>query len=355
MEVGVVGHGREVGVLLDHLDRREREAVPGEHVVEAGALAQRERAHQGEPHRGALLVGKRGEPGVERVEVGVGVERGVVAYEPPAPDGLHGHARGTVVQVDHQDVARVDLVEVGDLRRARVADAVVDGVGPGGVAVAERGVVHAAVGQRCEHPVAADAGRLVVVGVEHVELAVPGEHPQRARGRRLERGQLLADEVGERVLGAPRRGDDLDAGRDLVHPRGVEHADVGGAPAHEVRPAEHAGGVGGVVVAGQEQDRRAERPERLAGAGDDVRADEVGLEDVAAHQHERRVLRVGDLPERAHRVEPGLGEARLRLAREPAGLLGRARAEDPARHAELPVGGVHEPHARLPPLLDLRP
>ncbi len=195
-EVGVVGDRHQRRAALAGLDRGEHVRMLGEEVVEAGALTQGQGADQREAHGGALLVRPRAEPGVEGVEVGVGVEVGLVAHEAPAADVLRADPRRAGLEVDDEHVSRVGLVVVGHLGGARVADPVVVGVDPRGVAVAEGDVVRATVGQRRPQTGQPDHGGLPGVGAQDVELAVARDDAQRARRRRPERGELLAHEVG---------------------------------------------------------------------------------------------------------------------------------------------------------------
>ena len=115
----------------------------------------------------------------------------------------------------------LDVVVVGDLRRAGVPD-------PAGAAhfghrmlVAQRHIVHRAAGQRVFHAGQPDQRRLGGIGVEHVDAAVGDEHPGDSVGRQAL--EHVGDQVGRRRFGSPWRRDDLQARPNLVDAGPIEH------------------------------------------------------------------------------------------------------------------------------------
>ena len=122
-----------------------------------------------------------------------------------------GVLRIRLVDVDDQHVAGIglDVVVVGDLRRARVPDATGAAHVGQRMLVAERHVVDCAAGQRILHAGQPDQRGLGGVGVEHVDAAVRDEHPGDPVGRQTL--EHLGDQVGGRSLWiatAPRRSAD---------------------------------------------------------------------------------------------------------------------------------------------------
>jgi hypothetical protein len=87
------------------------------------------------------------------------------------------------------------------------------------------------------------------------------------------------------------------------------------------------------VVAGQQEDRHRHIRHCLQRAHHGARVDLVGLEHVAAHAHEERVLLCREPPDGTDGIDARVCEAGLCLP-----------LQEVPRHAQLPVGGQEEAH-----------
>ena len=86
------------------------------------------------------------------------------------------------------------------------------------------------------------------------------------------------------------------------------------------------------MVAGQQEHRNRGAPQDVDRSAPGHPVDEVVVEDVPSNHHSGTATLLCDLQQGLDDAEPGLPVAG-------AGLL----AEEPAVHAELPIGGVQEP------------
>lgn len=88
------------------------------------------------------------------------------------------------------------------------------------------------------------------------------------------------------------------------------------------------------MVARQQVDRNTDGAHRFQRLTDHLRRKLVVFEDIASDDHELRTHPVGQRAETGYRVAAGRRIPGLSLA-----------GQEVAGHAQLPVGGVHEPHA----------
>lgn len=334
-EVVIVRHNGELTVPVD-LDLGVQLGGVFEQIVERGLLRNGEAAAQAEPQSGDLLAPAGAELGLQRDQVGVAGQFGWLLGEDPLAGAYRLDLHSGAVDVDDQHIPGICLAPRRDLRRTGVPDAVADPERR--VPVTEHGELDPAVVDSGAQPRLADGGRIVPIGIEAVDLPMADEDPGR-HGVPRERGDRLRDEVGQRPLGEPGRGHQLDRLGQVQPVRAglVQHVHVIGTATTEFGRGVDRSGIEWIVVAGQQEHRDRESAEHFEGLGQHFAVELIGLEDVTADDRESGVALGRDSADAIQDVEPCLGVTRSRIV-----------VEERRGHAELPIGTGDESQGNPP-------